>query len=107
MSDKITFREMNTKTYPHACVLEVDNINHSLRIVLDELDQSDDSMIRPRFDDISISMEDAAADPRIAADAQAVYAALRRITLVKIQDFVDKHSPQPDEEIVIEEGENP
>ena len=98
MPDKITLRTINTDTYPHACMLEVDNINHSLRIILDELAQDDDSMITPRFDAISISMEDAIADERIAADAQTVYATLRRIALIKIQDYVDaKNAPAPEE----------
>ena len=98
MPEKITYREFNTKTYPHACMLEVDNINHSLRIVLDELAQTDDSMITPRFDAISISLDEAIADERIAADAQTVYEALRRIALIKIQDYVDaKNAPAPEE----------
>ena len=100
MPDKITLRTINTSTYPHAGMLEINNITHGLRIVLDELAQTDDSMITPRFDAISISMEDAIADERIAADAQTVYEALRRIALIKIQDYVDaKNAPnQPSPE---------
>ena len=89
MSEKITLRTINTSTYPHAGMLEIDNITHGLRIIMDERDSADDSMIKERFDAISISMDDAANDERIAAEAQAVYAALRRIALVKIQDYVD------------------
>ena len=97
MPDKITLRTINTSTYPHAGVLEIDNITHGLRIIMDERDAADDSMIKERFDDISISMEEALADERITDDAQAVYAALRRIALVKIQDYVDaKNQPQPE-----------
>ena len=98
MSEKITLRTINTSTYPHAGMLEIDNITHGVRIILDERDAADDSMIKERFDAISVTMDDALADERIADDAQAVYAALRRITLVKIQDYVDaKNAPQPEE----------
>ena len=97
MPDKITLRTINTSTYPHAGMLEIDNKNLGLRIIMNERDSADDSMIKERFDAISITMEDAANDERIAAEAQAVYAALRRIALVKIQDYVDaKNQPQPD-----------
>ena len=98
MPEKITLREMTTATYPHACMLEIDNISHGLRIIMDERAQADDSMISPRFDAISVSLEEAIADERIAEDAQAVYAALRRISLVKIKDYVDaKNAPEPEE----------
>ena len=90
MPDKITLRTINTSTYPHAGKLEIDNITHGLRIIMDERDSADDSMIKERFDAISTSMEEALADERVAKDAQAVYDALRRIALVKIQDYVDE-----------------
>ena len=97
MSDKITLRTINTSTYPHAGMLEIDNKNLGLRIILDERDAADDSMIKERFDAISISMEEALADERITDDAQAVYDALRRIALVKIQDYVDAKNQPPHE----------
>ena len=98
MPDKITLRTINTSTYPHAGMLEIDNITHGLRIIMDERDSADDSMIKERFDAISISMEEALADERIAADAQVVYDALRRIALVKIKDYVDaKNQPHEKE----------
>ena len=97
MPDKITLRTINTSTYPHAGMLEIDNITHGLRIIMDERDSADDSMIKERFDDISTSMEEALADERVADDAQIIYDALRRFTLVKLQDYVDaKNQPQPD-----------
>ena len=101
MSEKITLRTINTSTYPHAGKLEIDNITHGLRIIMDERDSADDSMIKERFDDISISMEEALADERVAKDAQVVYDALRRIALVKLQDYVDaknQQSPETPEE---------
>ena len=96
MSEKITLRTINTSTYPHAGMLEINNKHLGLRIILDERDAADDAMVRERFDAISITMEDAANDERIAADAQVVYDALRRIALVKIQDYVDAKN-KPDE----------
>ena len=96
MPDKITLRTINTSTYPHAGMLEIDNITHGLRIIMDERDSADDSMIKERFDAISTSMEEALADERVAADAKVIYAALRRFTLVKLQDYVDaKNQPKP------------
>ena len=84
MSDKIPFRTLNTTTYPHAGLLEVDNINHRLRLLIDERAVADDAMIRERFADVSISFGDALADPEMAADAQAVYVALRSLSLVML-----------------------
>ena len=98
MPDKITLRTINTSTYPHAGMLEIDNKNLGLRIIMDERDAADDSMIKERFDAISTSMEEALADKRVAKDAQIIYDALRRFTLVKLQDYVDaKNQPQPHE----------
>ena len=98
MSEKITLRTINTSTYPHAGMLEIDNITHGLRIILDERDAADDSMVKERFDAISVTMDDALADERVADDAQIIYAALRRFTLVKLQDYVDaKNAPEPEE----------
>ena len=82
MSDKIPYRTINTTTYPHAGLLEVDNVNHRLRLLIDERAVADDAMIRERFADTSISFEDALADPEVSADAQAVYTALRNLSLI-------------------------
>ena len=98
MPDKITLRTINTSTYPHAGMLEIDNKNLGLRIIMDERDAADDSMIKERFDAISTSMEEALADERVADDAKVIYAALRRFTLVKLQDYVDaKNQPHEKE----------
>lgn len=98
MPDKITLRTINTSTYPHAGMLEIDNKNLGLRIIMDERDSADDSMIKERFDAISTSMEEALADERVADDAKVIYAALRRFTLVKLQDYVDaKNQPHEKE----------
>ena len=94
MSDKITLRTINTSTYPWAHWPEINNKTKALRIRMDELDEATDEVIRENFAATPwLSFADALQDPRIAEDAQMVYGALRRISLVMIQDWVDaKHS---------------
>ena len=98
MPDKITLREIYTKTYPWASYIGIDNHTKALQAVIDELDQATDEVIRARYADRHISMADALQDPRIAEDAQVAYDALRRITLVLLQDHADeiRAQEQPD-----------
>ena len=96
MPDKITLREIYTKTYPWASYIGIDNHTKGLQVIIDELDQATDEVIRARYADRHISMADALQDPRMAADAQTAYDALRRITLVLLQDHADEIRAQPD-----------
>ena len=102
MPDKIKLRTIHTDTYPWCCYIGIDNHTKGLQVVIDELDQATDEVIRARYADRHISMADALKDPRIAEDAQVAYDALRRITLVLLQDHADEvraqQSPDTPEE---------
>ena len=103
MPDKITLREIYTKTYPWASYIGIDNHTKALQAVIDELDQATDEVIRARYADRHITMDAALQDPRIAEDAQIVYAAIRRITLVLLQDHADEVRAQEQPETPEEE----
>ena len=102
MPDKIKLRTLSTDTYPWCCYIGIDNHSKSLQAVIDERDQSTDEVIRARYDDRHVTMQEALQDPRLAEDAQLAYAALRRISLVLLQDHADEVNAQepntPEEE---------
>ena len=102
MPDKIKLRTLSTDTYPWCCYIGIDNHSKSLQVVIDERDQATDEVIRARYADRHVSMAEALKDPRIAEDAQIAYDALRRVTLVLLQDHADEvHAqaePTPEEE---------
>lgn len=90
MPDKIKLRTLSTDTYPWCCYIGINNHTKALQAVIDEIEWDTDKPIRERYADRHVSMQEALKDPRIAEDAQIAYDALRRVTLVLLQDHADE-----------------
>ena len=101
MPEKIKLRTLSTDTYPWCCYIGIDNHTKSLQVVIDEIEWDTDKPIRARYADRHVSMAEALKDPRLAEDAQLAYDALRRVSLVLLQDHADEiraQEPTPEEE---------
>jgi hypothetical protein len=84
--------------YYHVRLIEIDNLSKSMRWLFDELGVDTDRILRERFDDTTLTLEQALADedPRVLELASRIYQDIRALSLIMTERKAAA-SAQPEE----------